>query len=132
MNDARTSTAFRTAVTATLSVRDWAKAMAFYKAGFGAVETYAVPGGGVARLSVAGAEFWVAEESPAHLNFSPESLGGCSVRMLLIVEDPAAFCARAVAAGATQVVPVAEAHGWRLGRILDPAGHHWEIGRELR
>jgi PhnB protein len=105
--------------------------MAFYQAAFGARETYAVPGGGVARLSVSGAEFWVAEESPEHLNFSPESLGGCSVRMLLIVEDPAAFCAQAVAAGAQQVVPVAEAHGWRLGRIVDPFGHHWEVGREL-
>ena len=125
-------TAFRTIVTATLAVRNWARAMDFYKAAFGAHETYAVPGGGVARLSVAGAEFWVAEESPEHLNFSPESLGGCSVRMLLIVEDPAVICAQAIAAGATQVVPVGEAHGWRLGRIVDPFGHHWEIGRELR
>src|SRR5207244_12145808 len=73
--------------------------------------------------------FWVAEESPPHLNFSPESLGGCSVRMLLIVEDPAAVCAQAVAAGATEVAPVADAYGWRLGRIVDPFGHHWEIGR---
>jgi PhnB protein len=122
---------FLTHVTATLAVRDWARAMEFYKSAFGARETYSVPGGGVARLSVDGAEFWVAEESPEHLNFSPESLGGCSVRMLLIVEDPAALCARAVAAGAKQVVPVSEAHGWRLGRILDPFGHHWEVGREM-
>ena len=131
MSEATSSTGFRTAVTATLSVRHWARAMAFYKDAFGAEETYSVPGGGVARVSVAGAEFWVAEESPAHLNLSPESLGGCSVRMLLIVEDPAAVCARAIAAGATSVVPVADAHGWRLGRIVDPFGHHWEIGHPL-
>jgi PhnB protein len=85
----------------------------------------------VAQLSVSGAEFWVAEESPQHLNFSPESLGGCSVRMLLIVEDPAAVYAQAVAAGATEVAPVADEYGWRLGRIVDPFGHHWEIGRPL-
>src|SRR6185369_9890650 len=127
----KSSEGFRTAVTATLSVRNWAQAMDFYKAAFGASELYRVNGGGVAQLSVSGAEFWVAEESPEHLNFSPESLGGCSVRMLLIVEDPAAVCAQAVGAGATQVVPVGEAHGWRLGRIVDPSGHHWEIGREL-
>jgi PhnB protein len=96
----------RTRITATLSVRDWASAMEFYERAFNAVETYRVPGGGVARLSVDGAEFWVAEESPAHQNFSPESLGGCSVRMLLIVEDPQLICERAVAAGATQIVPV--------------------------
>jgi PhnB protein len=122
---------FRTQVTATLSVRDWAAAIKFYTVAFNAIETYRVPGGGVGRLSVDGAEFWVAEESPEHQNFSPESLGGCSVRMLLIVEDPQAVCQRAVAAGAKLVVPVTDTHGWRLGRILDPAGHHWEIGRPL-
>ncbi len=122
---------FKTAVTATLSVRDWARGIEFYKTAFDATELYRVDGGGVAQLSIAGAEFWVAEESPEHLNFSPESLGGCSVRMLLIVEDPAAVCKRAVAAGATQVVPVTDAHGWRVGRIVDPCGHHWEIARKL-
>lgn len=121
----------RTQITATLSVRDWAKAVEFYKSAFNAIETYRVPGGGVCRLSVDGAEFWVAEESPQHQNFSPQSLGGCSVRMLLIVEDPKLVCERAVAVGAKQIVPVSEEHGWRLGRILDPAGHHWEIGRPV-
>jgi PhnB protein len=125
------SSGFQPSVTATLSVRDWARANDFYRTAFGASEVYQVPGGGVSRLSVSGAEFWVAEESPENQNFSPETLGGCSVRMLLIVEDPAAVCARAVAAGATLVVPVAEAHGWRIGRIVDPFGHHWEIARPL-
>jgi PhnB protein len=122
---------FRTAITATLSVRDWARAMDFYKAAFGAREVYRVEGGGVGQLSVDGAEFWVSEESPEHLNFSPQSLGGCSVRMLLLTEDPAAMCDRAVRAGATVVAPVSDDYGWRLGRILDPFGHHWEIGRPL-
>jgi PhnB protein len=122
---------FRTSVTATLSVRNWAQAIDFYKAAFGAIELFRVDGGGVAQLSVSGAEFWVAEESPQHLNFSPESLGGCSVRMLLIVEDPAAVCAQAVAAGATEISPVADEYEWRLGRVVDPFGHHWEIGRPL-
>jgi len=131
MSDHVASNGFRTCVTATLSVRNWARAVAFYKDAFGAKELYRVEGGGVAQLSVSGAEFWVAEESPQNLNFSPESLGGCSVRMLLVVEDPLAVCEQAVAAGATQVAPVAEAYGWRLGRILDPFGHHWEVARPL-
>jgi uncharacterized protein YndB with AHSA1/START domain/uncharacterized glyoxalase superfamily protein PhnB len=122
---------FQTMVTATLSVRNWARAIEFYKAAFNASELYRVEGGGVAQLSVSGAEFWVAEESPEYLNFSPESLGGCSVRMLLIVEDPRAVFAQAVGAGATEVAPVADAYGWRLGRIVDPFGHHWEIGKAL-
>jgi PhnB protein len=131
MSDTTSANAFRTSVTATLSVRNWARAIDFYKAAFGAMELYRVDEGGVAQLSVSGAEFWVAEESPQHLNFSPESLGGCSVRMLLIVKDPSAVCAKAVAAGATEVAPVADSYGWRLGRIVDPFGHHWEIGRPL-
>ncbi|MBC7790798.1 MAG: VOC family protein [Anaerolineae bacterium] len=121
-------------MTATLSVRNGRKAIDFYKAAFGATELHRVDDGSgsvVAQLSVSGAEFWIADESPAHQNFSPESLGGCSVRMLLIAEDPEAVCRQAVAAGATQVVPVEEAHGWRLGRIVDPFGHHWEIARKL-
>ena len=129
--NAKTSTSggFQTVVTATLSVKDWECAMEFYKNAFGADELFRVEGGGVGQLSVGGAQFWVAEESKEHLNFSPESLGGCSVRMLLMVEDPAAIYEKAVAAGATGVVPVAEAHGWRIGRIVDPFGHHWEIAR---
>jgi PhnB protein len=124
-------TGFRTHVTATLSVRDWPRAMDFYDRAFGATELYRVPGGGVGQLSIDGAEVWVAEESPEHLNFSPQTLGGCSVRMLLLVEDPTEVQARAVAAGATEVVPVADANGWRLGRVVDPFGHHWEIGRPI-
>jgi PhnB protein len=120
-------------ITATLSVRNGRNAIDFYKTAFDATELYRIEDEGsvVAQLSVSGAQFWVADESPEHLNFSPESLGGCSVRMLLIVEDPDAVCLQAVSAGATQVAPVTEGYGWRLGRIVDPFGHHWEIGKQL-
>ena len=117
-----------------LSVRNGARAVEFYKTAFGAVEIYRVedPGGAVvARLSVEGAEFWLSDESPEHANFSPESLGGGTVRMILTVPDPDALVARAVAAGAREVTAVEEAYGWRVGRIEDPYGHHWEIGHPL-
>jgi PhnB protein len=117
-----------------LSVRNGARAVEFYKAAFGAVEVYRVedPGGSVvSRLSVEGAEFWVADESPEHANFSPESLGGGTVRMILTVPDPDGTFATAVAAGARQVVAVENAYGWRVGRVVDPFGHHWEIGHPL-
>ena len=117
-----------------LSVRDGARAVEFYKSAFGATEVYRVedPSGAVvSRLSVVGAEFWLADESPAHYSFSPESLGGGSVRLILTAPDPDAMFARAVSAGAREVVPVAEAYGWRVGRVVDPFGHHWEIGRPL-
>jgi len=85
----------------------------------------------LARLSIDGAEFWMSEESPEYGNFSPESLGGGSVRMVLNVSDPDAVFARAVAAGAAEVHPVGNQHGWRVGRVVDPFGHHWEIARQL-
>ncbi|SRR6266545_32536 len=117
-----------------LSVRQGARAVEFYKSAFGAIEVFRVEspdGAVVSRLSVDGAEFWVADESPAHANFSPESLGGGTVRMILTVPDPDAMFAQAVAAGAQQIVAVQEAYGWRLGRLVDPFGHHWEIGHPL-
>jgi PhnB protein len=85
----------------------------------------------VARLSVGGAEFWMSDESPAHGNFSPQSLKGSTVRIILTVADPDAVFVRAIAAGASEVYAVTEEHGWRLGRVVDPFGHHWEIGRPL-
>lgn len=124
----------QTAIAPLLSVRRGAAAIEFYKAAFGARESYRVDapdGAVVARLAVDGAEFWVADESPEHGNFSPETLGGGTARMILIVEDPDAAFERAIAAGAATVWPVGNRHGWRLGRVADPFGHHWEIGREL-
>ena len=115
-----------------LSVRKSAQAVDFYKSAFGAMELYRLDGGEkgvVARLSVDGAEFWVSDESPEHGNFSPESLGGGSVRLILTVADPDAVFAQALAAGATEIYPMGEVHGWRIGRVVDPSGHHWEIGR---
>jgi PhnB protein len=124
----------KTSIAPMLSVRNGARAIEFYKAAFGAGELFRIDsesGAVVARLSAGAAEFWVADESPEHLNFSPESLGGGTVRMVMIVQDPDAAFERAVAAGATVVVPVSNQYGWRLGRIVDPFGHHWEIGKPL-
>jgi PhnB protein len=124
----------KTSIAPMLSVRRGSKAIEFYKAAFGAGELFRIDaedGTVVAHLSVEEAEFWVADESPEHQNFSPESLGGGTVRMVMIVENPDASFDRAVAAGATVVWPVSNQYGWRLGRIVDPFGHHWEIGKPL-
>jgi PhnB protein len=51
--------------------------------------------------------------------------------MVLTVADPDAAFERALTAGASNVVPVREEHGWRFGCVVDPFGHHWEIGRPL-
>lgn len=125
---------FSTTLAPWLSVRGSARAVDFYTAAFGAVETYRLDGADgsvVARLSIAGAEFWLSDESPAFGNFSPQTTGGATARLILTVADPDALFARAVAAGAQVVFPVTEEHGWRLGRVLDPFGHPWEIGYPL-
>lgn len=105
------------------------EAVAFYKAAFQAVETYrldAPDGGMVVRLSVNGAAFWIS--SPGG-NENP--LGGDNVRMILITAEPDMLFNNAVGAGAKEVFPVGEGHGWRLGRLADPFGLHWEIGYQL-
>ena len=119
-----------------LSVRDGRAAVEFYKTAFGAVEVYRFGGTDeleevVAQLAVGTALFWVEDESPPHGNFSPRTVGGATSRMLLIVDDPQAVVQRALAAGASLVGPVGEEHGWLLGRIDDPFGHRWEIGKPL-
>lgn len=123
------------AITPTLSVRDGTRAIVFYKEAFGATELMRVtsPDGEiVAELSIGGARFFVADESPDNGNRSPESLGGTSVRIALLVADPDTVQRRAVAAGAREVYPVADQdYGYRLGRVADPFGHHWEICRPL-
>lgn len=125
----------KTSIAPLLSVRRGAKAIEFYKTAFGAAVKFRVDapdGAVVATLSVDGAEFWVADESPEHQNFSPETLGGGTARMILTVENPDAAFNRAVKAGATVVWPVKNDYGWRLGRVVDPFGHHWEIGKPLK
>ena len=122
------SSAIPTSIAPWLSVRNSVKAVTFYMSAFGAVVMYRleVPDGSVvAKLSVDGAEFWLSEASPDEGN--PDH--GSPVRMILTVTDPDTFYQQALAAGASEVFPVGEEHGWRLGRVVDPFGLHWEIGR---
>ena len=135
-NEAQSAKDQNTTIAPMLSVRNGVRAIKFYKAAFGADELFRIDdessGAVVARLSVGESEFWLADESPEHGNFSPESLGGGSVRMVMTVKDPDAAFERAVTAGANVVSPVTnQPYGWRVGRIVDPFGHHWEIGKPL-
>ncbi len=125
----------KTSIIPMLSVRRGSDAVAFYIVAFDAdflLRIDAEDGAVVAQLSVGGAEFWVVDECTEHQNFSPESLGGGSVRMVMVVQNPDAAFEQAVAAGATQVWPMHDEYGWRLGRIVDPFGHHWKIGKLLK
>lgn len=132
---AKSAQAEKVSLAPMLSVRNGADAVEFYKAAFRARELFKIadPSGAVvAQLTVGQSEFWVADESPAHLNFSPQTVGGCTSRMVMVVENPDAVFAQAVESGATVVWPVADQpYGWRVGRVVDPFGHHWEIGKPL-
>ena len=114
-----------------LSVRDAAQALTFYTAAFEAVELERLEDEAglvvVAQLSIYGADFWIQTDAAS----SPEAVNGLAVRMILTVDDPDPVFASAIAAGATEVAPVSEAYGWRIGRVADPFGHHWEVGRRL-
>ena len=108
-----------------------AEAIAFYRAAFNAAVLHQV--GEVddvlAQLAVGDAVFWVGPADPGMGRLSPLAAKGATSRTLLVVDDPERVQARAVAAGADETAPVADEHGWRVGRIVDPYGHEWEIGR---
>ncbi len=108
-------------------------AVAFYEAAFGAKVIHRVGEGDdiVAQLSVDDAAFWVTAASPSMRRLSPEAIGGTTSRTLLVVEHPEQVVAQAVSAGAKEASAVKDEHGWRLGRIIDPFGHEWEIGKPL-
>jgi PhnB protein len=124
-----------TAIVPTLTVSNAKAAIEFYKTAFGAIELMGntdPDGHTVAELSIQEARIVVADESPSHGNLAPEKLAGVSVRIGLMVADPDAVAKQAIGAGAKEVYPVADQdYGYRLGHIIDPFGHHWEIFRTI-
>ena len=119
-----------------LAVRDVARAVDYYADAFGATEEgerLAAPDGRlVAVLLIDGRHVGVATEAPELATPSPETAQATTVRISLEVEDPDAVAARAVAAGGTEMFPVADQpYGMRQGRVVDPFGHHWLIGKRL-
>jgi PhnB protein len=123
-----------TTVTPFLVVKNGKLAMEFYKAAFGAREIvqYNLPDGKLtARFAIDEAEFFMGDEEPEYGNFSPESIGGTAVRIVLTVDDPDAIFSTALKAGAHEICPVTTEEDWRIGKLKDPFGHIWEIGCPL-
>lgn len=118
-----------------LWVKNAAVAVGYYERAFGAIVEHRVGGpddpDGVIQLSVGGARFWVSGVSEEMGRLDPAAIGGATGRFLLVVDDPAAVSDAAVAAGAKMISPTAVEHGWLVGRVVDPFGHEWEIGRPL-
>ena len=135
--------AMGTQISPMLAVGDGDAAIDFYKAAFGAELLWHLDGGGhvVAGLSIDGAKFLLAHESPPHGTRSPASVGCTTVRIELFVDDPLAVHWRALAAGAIEHSPIAEHEhvmtGPRpirrmlQGALVDPFGHMWLVGKIL-
>jgi PhnB protein len=122
-------------LTPMLTVKDAIAAAEFYREAFGAVEQarFTPPTGHVVvAMAIDGLRFFVVDENPEVFNLSPATLDGTTVRIELTVDDPDAAAARAIRAGAREIFPVADQpYGVRQGRVADPDGHHWLIGRPL-
>jgi PhnB protein len=126
-----TSARVRQTATALLRIRDVPAAIDFYTRAFGARELMRFEAGGRiphAELQIGESVVYLGEQAPDYGLPGPELLGGSPVAIQLLVDDVDAVAARAVAAGARLVMPVADQfYGDRTGRVVDPFGHLWTI-----
>jgi PhnB protein len=133
----------QTQISPMLAVNDGNAAIGFYRAAFGAELLWHLGGDGhvVAGLSINGAQFFLAHESPAYGTRAPSSAGFTTVRIELFVDDPRAVHRQALAAGATEHSPVLEHEHQTMGpkpikrmlqgALVDPFGHMWLVGKFL-
>jgi len=120
-----------------LTVRDAARAIAFYKQAFGAVEKGVMnsPDGKVmhAELRIGDSVIMLSDEYPEFGSLSPQSIGGSGMGLHIYLEDVDSAFDRAVQAGAKVEMPVADMFwGDRYGKLADPFGHKWSIGTHIR
>lgn len=120
-----------------LVCRDAASEIDFCKAAFGAVELSrrAVADGTVvhATLTIGEALIFVHAEVPTLGSRPPQADGSSSVVIYVYLEDPDIAIDRAVAAGARVLVPVTNTFwGDRVGRIIDPSGHVWNVATRTK
>jgi uncharacterized glyoxalase superfamily protein PhnB len=125
------------AVTPHLVCAGAADAIEFYKKAFGATEEARLPGANGklmhAMVRINGSAVMLVDEMPEWGALGPKSLKGSPVTIHLYVEDVDAFVERAVKAGATVTMPVADMFwGDRYGKLEDPFGHHWSVATHVR
>lgn len=120
------------ALTPYLVVRDAPKAIEFYKQAFGAKVrgVHCTPDGKVmnADLQIGDSILLLNDEFPGMKCTSPQALGGTTSTIHIYAKDVDSLFARAVAAGASVVMPVSDQFwGDRYGQLLDPFGHSWSL-----
>ena len=119
-------------ITPGLTVKGAAKAIEFYKQAFGAVEKGRMPGvDGLlmhAEIMIGNSYIFLGDEMPGMGNQSPQKLGATTVALHIYTEDADAMFKQAIAAGATERMPIADQFwGDRYGQVTDPFGHVWGI-----
>lgn len=119
-----------------LYMDDLPRAIEFYKRAFGAIEVRRLsnPDGSVhvAEMSIPPALFRLHQEVSRVREYSPATLEGTTVVIGLLVQDPDAMVANAVAAGGKEISPVKDYdYGYRQGTIQDPFGHHWLLEKRI-
>jgi PhnB protein len=123
----------RNGVTPYLTVHGASEASAWYQRAFGAQELMRQPDGDGQRLihchlRINGADVMMSDDYPEHGCGLPEG-GPAGVTLHLHVDDADAWWDRAVQAGATVAMPIADQFwGDRYGQVRDPYGHTWSIG----
>jgi uncharacterized glyoxalase superfamily protein PhnB len=127
---------FRT-ITPHLVVRGVAAAVDFYRKAFGAEELYrnmAPDGVSImhSELLVGDSRFFVNDEFPEHGVFAPRAEYGTGLTLHMYVPDVDSFYARAIAAGAEVVMPLADCFwGDRYCIFKDPFGHRWSVASRI-
>ena len=124
-------------LTPSITVREAARAVEFYKQAFGAVErgVMKVPDGKVmhAEVRIGDSILMLADEFPQFGSLSPQTIGGTGTGLHIYVEDVDAAFDRAIGAGAVIEMPVADMFwGDRFGKLVDPFGHKWSIATHTR
>jgi uncharacterized glyoxalase superfamily protein PhnB len=120
-----------------LVCRDAAAAIDFYNRAFGAIEQFRLPApdGKImhACVLIGDSQLFLFDEMPAMGALGPQALKGSPVTIHLQVEDADAVFARAVQAGASVAMPLADMFwGDRYGQMIDPFGHRWSIATHMR
>ena len=123
-------------LSAYLTVRGASDALEFYKKAFGATELCRLnmPDGKIAHgeFKIGDSIFMISDENPECGSTSPEALGGSPVTLHLYVTDADATFSDAIKAGATEKMPLANQFwGDRMGKVVDPFGHHWLIATHI-
>jgi PhnB protein len=123
-------------ITPYLAVEDAARAIEFYTQALAAKEVVRMdaPGGkiGHAELEIGDSRIMLSDPFPQASTKPPKELGGTSVSVMMYVEDVDAAFKRAVDAGASVTMELADMFwGDRMGSITDPFGHSWSLASHV-